>query len=602
MSHLNEQISFTQHAFLVAWGQFAQEIGLIKALEAVPLCQKKYQHRPQTKALEFFVAHLAGCKHLRDISLAAHPLDKDTAVARAWGQTEWSDYSGVSRTLSSLSWTEVAAIVQAMQAVFQPLLDGELQQAQIQGKRLWYDGDLSGLPVSDSSLTFPNVAFGHMAAAVRLGYQAAVVSVQGSHNRRLWLSVAHHPGDTVSSTQALAMVQAAEARTGLRPQRRTALLAQRIAALQRQHEVTDQRRQTQQQAWQTAVERYLTLRLKIEQQEAALGALEQAYQGKQRPERPHSQLATARHQLQSWQDQLQRRQGQQEAAAKRLAKTEVLCQEQQRELARLQQRWQQFEQENATNTQPIQAVFRFDAGFGSYENITQLIELGYELYTKPYSHKVTKHLQTCLTSQTEWKRVGRNAEMVAWKDCYLPGCPYLLDVAVERFHTGKTIKHSALLHFGDDPVTQDLPAWFDIYNGRQTIEAGIKEGKQVFHLHRLKVRSEPAIYLQEQFVIMAANFIRWATQWLAATACSVENTLKVATMGVKKQVQVAAHVSAEVCWDSDGWLLRFSPYSAFAGKVLKLPGGISEPPLVIQKSVDFEPFFTESHLIAQPLR
>ena len=77
MSHLNEQISFTQHAFLVAWGQFAQEIGLIKALEAVPLCQKKYQHRPQTKVLEFFVAHLAGCKHLRDISLAAHPVDKD---------------------------------------------------------------------------------------------------------------------------------------------------------------------------------------------------------------------------------------------------------------------------------------------------------------------------------------------------------------------------------------------------------------------------------------------------------------------------------------------------------------------------------------------
>lgn len=147
MSLLNEQISFTQHAFLVAWGQYAQEIGLIKALEAVPLRQKKYQHQPQTKVLEFFVAHLAGCKHLRDISLAAHPLDKDTAVARAWGQTEWADYSGVSRTLSTLSWAEAAAIVQAMQVVFQPFLDEELQQVQIEGERLWYDGDLSGLPV-----------------------------------------------------------------------------------------------------------------------------------------------------------------------------------------------------------------------------------------------------------------------------------------------------------------------------------------------------------------------------------------------------------------------------------------------------------------------
>jgi hypothetical protein len=35
--------------------------------------------------------------------------------------------------------------------------------------------------------------------------------------------------------------------------------------------------------------------------------------------------------------------------------------------------------------------------------------------------------------------------------------------------------------------------------------------KQIFYLHRLKVRSEPAIYLQEAMTIFAANFIRWAT-------------------------------------------------------------------------------------------
>src|SRR5258706_13642511 len=37
---------------------------------------------------------------------------------------------------------------------------------------------------------------------------------------RLWLSVTHHPGDTVSCTQAEALVLAAEARTRLRPRRR----------------------------------------------------------------------------------------------------------------------------------------------------------------------------------------------------------------------------------------------------------------------------------------------------------------------------------------------------------------------------------------------
>jgi hypothetical protein len=139
------------------------------------------------------------------------------------------------------------------------------------------------------------------------------------------------------------------------------------------------------------------------------------------------------------------------------------------------------------------------------------------------------------------------------------------------------------------------------YNRRQTIEAGIKEGKQVFQLHRLKVRSEPAIYLQEQFVIFAANFIRWATHWLAQAALPTPNALLVSKLGVKKQVQVAAHVSAEVWWDSDGWLLKFSEYSAFAGKVLKLPGGGLPQPPPTRKNVVFSPFSMKSPVIAQPL-
>ena len=83
---------------------------------------------------------------------------------------------------------------------------------------------------------------------------------------------------------------------------------------------------------------------------------------------------------------------------------------------------------------------------------------------------------------------------------------------LSRFYTGKTLKQSALFHFGSQPVTENLPGWFEQYNGRQTTLAGIKESKQVFYLHHLKVRSEPAIYLQEAFVLFAANFIRWASR------------------------------------------------------------------------------------------
>ena len=58
MSNEEARACHTQHAFLVIWGRFAQEIGLVKRIEAVKLKQKTYWHSPQTKVLEFFVATL----------------------------------------------------------------------------------------------------------------------------------------------------------------------------------------------------------------------------------------------------------------------------------------------------------------------------------------------------------------------------------------------------------------------------------------------------------------------------------------------------------------------------------------------------------------
>src|SRR5712691_2844754 len=232
MSNSETSIQHTQHAFLVAWGWFAQHLGLIEKLQAVGLKQKHYHHRPQTKVLEFLVALLSGLEHLQQISLAAHPLDKDQAVAHAWQQPGWADYSGVSRTLSRLSWAEVKQIVQVLEQISQPYLTTEVQLLDSQANRLRLDGDLTGIAVSNTSRTYPHAAFGHMDDEIRLGYQAGVVSLQSPSYGRLWLSVAHHPGDTVSCTQAEALVLAAEARLHLRPRRRTDLLQQRMAALQ----------------------------------------------------------------------------------------------------------------------------------------------------------------------------------------------------------------------------------------------------------------------------------------------------------------------------------------------------------------------------------
>jgi hypothetical protein len=312
-------------------------------------------------------------------------------------------------------------------------------------------------------------------------------------------------------------------------------------------------------------------------------------------------LAQARKRLQASTKRLKSRQKAWQEAQRRLDKTIMRWEGQQAEFNLLYQRLACFEQDNAANPEPVVAEFRLDAGFGSYENVALLIEMGYEVYTKPHSHRVVSYLRQQGDDPTAWVRVGANAELIAWAEMQLKGCPYPLDVALERFYTGKTRKYSALFHFGSNPVTLNPPAWFTHYNRRQIIEAGIKESKQVFYLHHIKVRSEPAIYLQECCVIFAANFIRWASHWLASQAQPSENALNVGKLGVKRQVQVAAHVSAQVIRNSEGKLLRFSEHSAFAGKVLQLSDG-DHPPQDRPKFWFFIPFFIKSHLIAQPLR
>jgi hypothetical protein len=241
------------------------------------------------------------------------------------------------------------------------------------------------------------------------------------------------------------------------------------------------------------------------------------------------------------------------------------------ECDRLATRLVRFEQDNATNPVPIRATFRLDAGFGTRANLAWLIEMGYQVYSKPQGAWLTRRMQRRVDPQTTWTRVGKNAEMVAWRNRQLVDFPYPLDVALERFHTGQGRRHGVLLHFGADPVTTDLSVWFQHYNRRQIIEAGIKEGNQVFEMHHLKVRSERGLFLQEQFTIFAANFIRWAAKWLQEQCPQIpEGWQDPAHLPAKQQVKVAAHTSAWVTWHEQSCLLRFTDHSIFAGRSLQV--------------------------------
>ncbi|MEW5988864.1 MAG: hypothetical protein AB1791_19750 [Chloroflexota bacterium] len=591
MSHIQTSPEIAQqmtpHAMLVIWGLFARRIGLVQAIEAVKLKQKNRDHRPQTKVLEFLVAMLGGLTHLQDISRSAHPLDQDQTVAEAWGQAAWADYSGVSRTLSRLTADEVEGLAAALDSISQPIIDREVALALEQAGELVYDADLTGRPVASTSSSYPNTAFGHMGDTIELGYQAALVSLHSSTYGRLWLANELHPGDTVSMTRTQALVKAAENRTGRRPRRRTELLAGRLAAAQAEGEAMAHEVEDSYQRHREAEGKLHDTELYLRRWEQEVYSLTATYERENRSQTAHCQLTRAQRKVATYRKRLPRCQKALGVAQRCLARQAARDETAKATVDRLQARYQQLLADNTANPNPIRATFRLDGGFTSQENLYWLIEMGYDVYTRARFPTVRDALDVAVTTETDWSRVGGNASMTGWRNTTVAGYfAYPFDVALLHYHTGDTVQRATLLHYGQTDVVADLDGWFHTYNGRQTIEAGIKEGKNVFQMHHLKVRSPEALLLQEQMACFAANFVRFAGRWLAQETPPTPFS----TTSVKQMVQVAAHTSAWVQRQGDVWLLTFTEQSCYAGCSLRFGGGVIQLPLPLFKDIHFSHF------------
>lgn len=555
----------TQHAMLVVWGLYAQEMGLIEKIESVPIKQKTRRHKPQRKVLEFLVAMLAGLPHLKDISHAAHPLDKDKAVAEAWGQTSWADYSGVSRTLQALREKEVSEMCAALDQVEQGLLRQEVERAISEGK-LVLDGDLTGRPVCSTSSSYPDTAFGYMGDTIALGYQAALVSMHSPRYGRLWLSNQLHPGDTVSATQVQVMVRSAEARLGVRPHRRTDLLHRRVLRASEAQAQKAEHLHDSEVKLEAAKQKQAHFEQELHKWEAEVVCFSSEYAQTGREATTHCKLSRAKHKVNSLTKRMPRLQKQVEVATRRYQRHARDLADGDASLAQMRSRLQQFAQDNLENAKPIQIVLRLDAGFASRDNIAWLIEMGYDIYTKSRSTSVRQKLQDQLLPDQALQSVGRNANMYGWSSTTVNDYfTYPVNLALARYTLGERCKHAVFLHYGRDSVADDLDCWFHTYNARQTIEAGIKEGKSVFQMHHLKVRSPFALLLQERFACFAANFVRYAAHWLVQQQ---PKPSPIETGSVKHLVQVAAHTSAWVIRDGDNWLLTFTDHSLYAGHSL----------------------------------
>jgi hypothetical protein len=585
---------FTQHALMVAWGEFAHEIGLIQKLSQVPIPQKSVVHTPQAKVLTFLMGILTGITHLKDLNEGPHPLAHDWPAIRAWGLVSLAHYSGVSRTLAACDEETVEAITQVLHQVSQPFIEQEVRLLLRQNLPLIIDFDLAPRRVSNTSTTFPDAEFSWQGDKVGLGYDAALATLASLTYDRLFLTGFHYPRNPVSLPRLQKMVHAVEDRLGRRPRRRTDLVEQRLEELEKTL--------AQRQDWlaaqlgkQNVVKAQLeTLPKEVTRLKAEVTRLEATYRAQGQQEKPHSQLAKARRRLAAAQKKLKKApqylQKAQRAAAthrERLERLQAQHAELTAHLARLQA-------DNASNPSPVTIILRIDAGFGTGPNVTWLAEMGYIIYTKAHNAQVTTKLKTMVKPDTRWTRVGKNAEMTTWGEQHISNCPYPLTVALERFHTPDGLKHSTLLAYRDDGQSLTLPAWFDFYNGRQTIEAGIKETNVVFKMHPLKMRSRGGILLQEQFSLFAANFVRWAAEWLSKQVVRSTPRFDDTLTRVKAMVRVAANTSAWVVGEEQGLLVKFDETGAYPGVELRLVGTRRvRPPLLPRKVHDSD--FRDEH-------
>jgi len=565
--------NLTQHAMLIVWGHFARTIGLLERLAEVPIAQKKVVRAPQEKIAEFLVGLLSGMEYLTDLSEGPAPLTKDTEVSTAWKLQAMADASGVSRTLQACTDETVQGLAGVLDAVSQPFIDRAVSDLRQRNEPLVLDVDLTGRPVSSTSQTFPGAAFGYMDGEVRLGYQLAQVCLDTSLFGRQWLSAQHHPGNTVSAGCLLSLVREAERRLGCHPRRRTELVVQRLSACGGEIAALEQKAERQEQRAAAQAERVIRLADQIEAAEAQVEAL-RATPASSRQAGPYSRLNHLKKQITGWQGQVERAQAQMTQARAVASRHRERRQARLAERLRLQERYERLSEENACQSDPPRCRLRMDAGFATGENLAEVIELGYEVDTKSANDALVQALRDRMTASQEWVRVGKNAEMVGWTDYEVNTCPYPLTVGLERFHTPQGVRHAVLVHSQEGPMMAcpDLAAWFHEYNARQTIEAGNKQEKTTFKVQHLMSRSPAGIQIQAMLTVFAANFVRWADEWIRPRVEQSNRRFDGVLSSPKRLVRVAANSLAAVERDAGRLLVRFSALSSFEGVVIRLSG------------------------------
>ncbi len=466
----------TEHALLVPFGRFADQIGLIAALNRIPFKMKTIDHSPGDKLNELLVHILAGGMHIKELEEGPHPLVKDQAVAEAWGQVEFASASGVSELLCAVSAQTVIALKSEIRRVAEPYRRRILRQ--LSPGWLIVDFDLTGLVVSDQATTYEGAEFGYMGEVdgVGKGYQFARAQVEGPQDTLL-LGGFLHPGRIVSQECLSELVELVEVELG-RPLRRV-----------------------------ECVEKRLT---QAEQEMAAIeAALEERIQGPAKVQR-------------------------------RLKRLEKELEEKKAEVEQLRGRREELVADNATNDNPRRIILRMDGGFGDAKVLGWLYEQGYNFVARVRNYRVAEALrQEQSFSWQKVSKNGFIAESSRTTLGIYP-YPIRLFACRQWWGDERPERWSALVvnpELAKDDWSERRVGVF--YNERQIAEATIKEGKGIFASRHLPTRHEAGIALYQELVLLAQNLIRWfRRQLLGHTLLAAAGVKELVRIGANSRAMI----------------------------------------------------------------
>lgn len=463
LAHQDQSLAVTEHALLVAYARFAEQIGLISAIEQVPFEMKTITHSPADKVVELLSHILTGGMHINELAKSAHPLVQDDAVAHAWGQQSFASASGVSHLLHSVSLETVTVLNGALAEVIKPYRRRMLRT--LSPSWLVVDFDLTGYVVSDQATTYEGADFGHLGrgtGTVARGYQFARAQVVGDKDVYV-LGGFLHSGRTVEKHCLQELVVLTEAQLG-RPRRRVECIDARLV------EAAGRLR---------AVEADL---LKL----AAIGKCP--------------------------------------ARRERLVRQR---EEREQEIEALRARREELAAENAANPNPRRITLRLDGAFGNADDVAWLYEQGYSVVARVHAHRVAEGLRK--EDGLRFEKVSKNLFIAEAQRSQFGQCPYPMRLFLCRQWWGDEHpeRFSALV------VTPDLDAkaWpvrrmGVFYNGRQAIEAGIKEGKGIFASRHLPTRHQAGIALYQELVLFVQNLIRWFRRQFVAGSVLAAASIK----------------------------------------------------------------------------